>query len=122
MHGLRLSTSLFVGYRLKPTDEVTMFPSPPIYVEESTHFYNDAIPDGQWGNEDQITTRHAGGGNMVFLDGHAELFKGSQGADERVREPGKDFEANSVVVKQGGRDWRVIYSISGAYGAINGKW
>ena len=122
MHGLRLSTNLMVGYRVRPTDEVTMFSSAPIYVEESVFFFNDTIPDGQWGNQDQITMRHSSGGNVVFLDGHAELFKAPNDGDERRRTQDVDFEANSVYVKLGVRDWRQLFSISAAYGAIIGKW
>jgi prepilin-type processing-associated H-X9-DG protein/prepilin-type N-terminal cleavage/methylation domain-containing protein len=122
VHGLRLSTDLLVGYRLKPTDVITMFPSPITYVEESVYFYNDIYLDGQWGNEDQITTRHSGGGNVAFLDGHAELFKAPNDGDERRRTANVDFEANHVFIKMGIRNWRRLYSISSAYGAINGKW
>jgi hypothetical protein len=44
-------------------------------MEESNYFYNEQFPDGTWGNADQQTDRHFNAGNVVFMEGHVELFK-----------------------------------------------
>ena len=50
----------------------------PIIIEESSWWYNNngdgGVTDGQWGNEDQWTTRHNGGGTTYFLDGSVGVF------------------------------------------------
>lgn len=49
----------------------------PIFIEESTHFYNADIQwhDGRWAYGDEVTTRHANGGFMAFIDGSADKYK-----------------------------------------------
>lgn len=50
----------------------------PVIIEESSHWYNNngsgGVTDGRWGNEDQWTTRHNGGGSTYFQDGRVDLF------------------------------------------------
>jgi prepilin-type N-terminal cleavage/methylation domain-containing protein len=65
--------------RQRDGSRLTSFPGLPIFVEESTWWYNDVYEDGLWANQDQITTRHFGGGNVVYLAGHAETFKPTKG-------------------------------------------
>jgi prepilin-type processing-associated H-X9-DG protein len=74
-------------------------------VEESTIWYNDSIQDGLWGNEDQITTRHAKGGHVAMLDGAAALWRLPSGPNERLVDG--DFIANHLYVqlKQQDRGW-----------------
>ena len=69
----------------------------PLFVEESTWWYNEEVIDGLWGNNDQITRRHSNGGAMVYMDGRAEIFKQPFGELESVRERG-DLEANDFYV------------------------
>ena len=49
----------------------------PIIIEESSWWFNNNSPeghtDGAWGNADQWTTRHDGGGTTYFLDGHVGI-------------------------------------------------
>lgn len=94
----------------------------PIFAEESTYWYNDDIPDGLWGNWDQMTTRHDGSGHMAFIDGSAELFRAQQGESELIREPIKDFEANDIYVSPRGlkSSWRRLYwGTAYPYGWVN---
>jgi hypothetical protein len=50
----------------------------PLIIEESSYWYNnndgEGVTDGRWGNEDQWTTRHNGGGTTYFQDGRVDLF------------------------------------------------
>ena len=77
---------------------VTPLPGLPIMVEESTYWYNGDIVDGQWGNDDQITTRHDGGGHTAYLDGQVGLWKPPHGADEKLQEI-NDFVARDLYIK-----------------------
>jgi prepilin-type N-terminal cleavage/methylation domain-containing protein len=76
----------------------------PVFVEESTWWWNDEInggvPDGRWGNQDQITRRHENRGYVAFREGHVELFDQPYGSLEELREP-EDLEANDFYVRQG---------------------
>ena len=85
----------------------------PVFVEESTFWYNDSVVDGLWGNMDQIARRHAKGGHVAYLDGHAALFKAPSGPSERDLDG--DFIANDlyVTVKAGDRNW---YQLDGTVG------
>ncbi len=58
------------GYN--PWHYATASMSTPIFVEEDVWRWLETVRDGGWSNEDSITTRHAGRGNMAFIDGHAE--------------------------------------------------
>ncbi|MCX5691124.1 MAG: type II secretion system protein [Planctomycetota bacterium] len=77
----------------------------PVFVEESTFWYNDSVVDGLWGNMDQIARRHEKGGHVAYLDGHVALFKPPSGPSERDLDG--DFIANDlyVTVKSGDRNW-----------------
>lgn len=46
----------------------------PLFVEEDA-FSNGLAPDGKWGDNDEVTQRHAGGGFLGFLDGSVERFE-----------------------------------------------
>jgi prepilin-type N-terminal cleavage/methylation domain-containing protein/prepilin-type processing-associated H-X9-DG protein len=97
----------------------------PIFVEESTRWWNDGYRDGLWGNQDQITTRHDNGGNVVYLDGSVELLKPPRGRSEAQQELNLDFEANDIYVTRhndGSRWYRasIIYANGNLpYGWIN---
>ncbi|MEQ8845438.1 MAG: prepilin-type N-terminal cleavage/methylation domain-containing protein [Phycisphaerales bacterium] len=85
-------------------DVLLDFPGMPLFVEESLNWYGDKIVDGLWGNRDQVTDRHDGGGHIAFLDGSVALFKSPKGPrGEQVQEE-EDFEANDLYVKGHPRD------------------
>ncbi len=132
MDGAKLGCETRIGY-IQPTQtaisiirsedartQLTMLPGLPLFIEESTFWYNDSIQDGLWGNEDQITTRHAKGGHAAMLDGSASLWRLPSGPEERLVDG--DFIANHLYVqlKQQDRGW---YQFDGRltrpYGWIN---
>lgn len=127
--GARLSTGISAAYlpadapatlrKLKVELEPLLirYRTLPIFFEESTYWYNDDIPDGLWGNWDQITTRHEMAGHISYIDGSAELFKAPHGVKEEWQEREKDFEANDIFVSPRGMSgsWRRLYSGTGAY-------
>jgi len=95
--------------------------SVPFFVEESVWFYNQQFTEGLWGNVDQITDRHDGGGHILYVDGVVELTKYEKGPlGERVEEAG-DFTANCVYarVNNGKADWWKISDRGQKYGWIN---
>ena len=57
---------------------VDRMPGLPLIIEESSWWFNnngpDGVTDGAWGNWDQWTTRHKGGGTTYFVDGHVDIF------------------------------------------------
>jgi prepilin-type N-terminal cleavage/methylation domain-containing protein len=77
---------------------LTAFRGLPIFVEESTQYYNQEFTDGRWGNADQVTVRHFKGGNLMYLDGSVELWKQPSDGDESTQDSTLDFEANDVYV------------------------
>jgi prepilin-type N-terminal cleavage/methylation domain-containing protein/prepilin-type processing-associated H-X9-DG protein len=85
-------------------DKIKTISGLPVFVEESSYWYNDipgeGVADGRWGNEDQITRRHANKGHIAFLDGHVELFGQPYGPLEELREA-RDLEANDFYVRRG---------------------
>lgn len=104
---------------------LTAFRGVPIFVEESTYWYNEIYQDGLWGNWDQITQRHDKGGHIAFLSGEAEFFRPP--AKKPDAKLGGDatgnfnFIANDVYVSATGRDndWWAVYSPH-KFGWING--
>ncbi|MCC6677719.1 MAG: type II secretion system protein [Phycisphaerales bacterium] len=129
--GAKLSLQTFVAYRppasgippmkLSVADAPKLIPMKgvPLFVEESTIWYNQKVDDGQWGNQDQITTRHNGGGNISLLDGGATYFKPMTGATE-VTQEAKDFEVNDIYVSLSGRpdNW-FRFNYTAPFGWIN---
>ncbi len=117
----------FSGPRLPPsysTNFLTRFDDGvPLIVEESTHWYNGSLHrDGKWGNQDQMTTRHDGGGYVADLDGDTWLFKASQGPDgEEVQERTLDFEVNDIYISTRGdtRSWYKVSDFGQPYGWAN---
>ncbi|MEL6796560.1 MAG: hypothetical protein AAFO89_07015 [Planctomycetota bacterium] len=55
--------------------------------------------DGRWANNDQLSNRHSGNGNILLIDGVVESFEPSDGPQgPEVREE-QDFTANDFYVK-----------------------
>ncbi len=83
--------SEFLGYS-------DSFQSLPIFVEESSFFYNgtEEFNDGEWANDDQISERHRGQGHVLYIDGVARLFGAGSGADEGAEEYLLDWTANDI--------------------------
>lgn len=80
----------------------------PVYMEESVWFYNEAVPDGRWGNLDQVTTRHEKAGHMAMLDGRVERFHPQHDGRERTQSA-LDFDANDMYVNVKGDRWYRLF-------------
>lgn len=134
--GAKLGLQAMVGYvpPNSPTPPILTAPNQvnslvklrnlPVFVEESTKWYNEVYRDGLWGNWDQVSTRHDRAGNIVYIDGSVELFKPPQGANENLEENSLDFQANDLYinVKGNGTPWyrlSIAYAQNTAYGWVN---
>jgi len=76
----------------------------PLLVEEDEVWYNGDIQDGAWANDDQITDRHDGRGNLAFIDGGVGGFRFAEGGDPRRLEY-TDFDAYELVFYARDREW-----------------
>ena len=95
MGGARLELQWPFFYRENPElgaqSNLIQFP-PPILMEEDERWYNQQIDDGAWANEDQITDRHKGTGNIGHLDGSVNPIRPAEGGRPDMREVG-DLDA-----------------------------
>lgn len=78
----------------------------PVFVEESTKFFNDSYRDGKWSYSDQISSRHSQRGNIVYLDGSANSWLVPDAGGPDIVRIG-DFEASDLYVSATGNasDW-----------------
>jgi len=102
-------------------DQIKRFTTQPLFVEESTFFFNEDFNDGIWRNMDQITTRHTGAGNIGYLDVRAEPFKApSDGnGEERTKD---DMESYDWYVWTRQSKWLRLSIGNENYGWINNPW
>ncbi|MFA6045183.1 MAG: hypothetical protein WC718_09375, partial [Phycisphaerales bacterium] len=120
--GLRLTSQTRVAY-IQPTTtpaatifsaaaatQLTPLTSLPIYVEESTWWYNDSFRDGLWSYSDQVTIRHSRGGHVWCLDGVARLWRAPSGPSEMLQDG--DLETNDLYVQTNPAD-RVWHQLDG---------
>lgn len=75
---------------------LTAFRKLPVFVEESSYFYNSNVSDGMWGNDDQLTARHAGKAHYTMIDGSVGALGGVTGASEERFERAVDLTADQV--------------------------
>jgi len=104
-------------------EEVKPFNGTPLFLEESTLWYNEKYNDGMWGNMDQLTNRHDHGGMMVYLEGHAGLYKPPTDRNE-VDRTKYDMETNDWYVWTRKSKWIRLEASAGwnNYGWINNPW
>ena len=101
MQGVRLGTSTRMGYFRQPdarsipaflpntrVDELQMLEGVPLFVEESTKFYNTSFPDGLWAYNDQMTRRHNKAATISFLDTSARIIVPAEGGSPEVEDAG----------------------------------
>lgn len=71
---------------------IRKFSGLPLFVEESTQFYNGNTGtenrDGLWSNNDQFEGRHGGGCAVAYLEGHSEIFRPPAGGNRLAEEAG----------------------------------
>ena len=80
----------------------------PIFAEEDAVWWNTAVTDGLWSNEDQMTNRHGRKGHIGFLNGNVELMDLPKGSDDRPNTGNTDlgdFTANDVYALGSGGRW-----------------
>jgi prepilin-type N-terminal cleavage/methylation domain-containing protein len=118
MQGVKLGCTTRVAYNRQPSaaaippslpnsrvDELLQLEGVPLFVEESTKFYNTGFPDGLWAYNDQLTRRHNRAATISFLDTSARLVIAPEGGNPEVEDPGdlqtqdffalgKDFQGN----------------------------
>lgn len=83
----------------------------PIIIEESSWWFNNngpnGVTDGAWGNFDQWTTRHNGGGSTYYHDGHVGLFapptSGFENDDPNSPYGDRGFHSFDIYVRAGYR-------------------
>ncbi len=56
-------------------DRNTETSMPWMFLEEDEGYALGVVHDSAWGNQDQITDRHAGAGTIAHIDGHCEPIK-----------------------------------------------
>jgi len=103
---------------------ITRFTGIPVFVEEDGYWWNSAVTDGLWSNEDQLSTRHDKQGIVGFLQGHVEQMKMPKGPVEGAggNQDRGDFTANDVYAQgAGGRWFRAGSSWFDAMGAGNSR-
>jgi hypothetical protein len=127
MEGAKLGLNWEVGYlrpdrpqpRLLAASEeqfMTKLRSMPIFFEENTRFNNQQFRDGGFGNVDQMTHRHAGGGHVTMIDGGAELVKFPWDNNDNVENPNLDFVANDLYVRGFRPTWFAISDVNPRFG------
>jgi prepilin-type N-terminal cleavage/methylation domain-containing protein/prepilin-type processing-associated H-X9-DG protein len=120
-------------------NKLTRMEGLPLIIEESSWWFNNnssqGVTDGAWGNFDQWTTRHDGGGTTYYQDGHVGVFKpptnGFQNDDPSATYGDTGFNSWDIYVKAGyGSSYYRLSDIADAqanarsghnpgYGAIN---
>lgn len=110
------------AFRILPAGSaatLTLLPGIPLFLEESTRIWNQTFRDGMFGNEDQLSSRHAKGGHATFIDGSAALLRfASDGLDIQDRQ--RDTEANDFFVNIKGlsNTWFAISDADSRFGGV----
>lgn len=102
-------------------------PSLPIIIEESSYWYNNNSPagvtDGLWGNFDQWTTRHNGGGMTAYIDGTVDRFVPPDGyINDDPSQPNGDsgFNAHDIYIERlRSNQFFKLSGLATRYGRIN---
>lgn len=120
MSGARLDAYIKVGHVLQPdhspsthpapaiafgdqnvNQRLSLFVSPPIFLEEDALFYNSGWPDGLFSATDQIAKRNSRGGTYARLDGSADRITPPQAGDPTTSDIG-DLTAGGFYVQASG--------------------
>lgn len=95
----------------------------PVFIEESSYWYNSQDTDGRWSNVDQFTTRHFGDGYYSMIDLSVERFDVFAGRSESELEEGDDSTHRDWYVFDTSRArlhfWKRVYEVATAFGDIN---
>ena len=121
----------YSAYPAASTAELTVLQGVPLYFEESSTVWNSIYRDGMFGNDDQLTVRHARAGHVAFVDGSVKLLKVPTSGIENSTVAGqyndKNFTCNDLYANGkstnnswfaiSDRDWR--FGTVQSYGWIN---
>lgn len=120
--GARIDTSWPFLYYTDPSvgfrSELRSMQGIPLLIEEHETFYNEVYDDAMWSNDDQITARHSGKGNILFLDGAVAGWEAPTGPNQLVNERG-DFDSHMFRVRYRRINYKVDTSSIQRYGWIN---
>ena len=117
-----------IADRLQAEGQMVLMPGLPIIIEESSVWYNnngpDGVTDGTWGNNDQWTTRHDGGGMTWYLDDRTDVFRppvAYNNEDTTARTGDEGFTAWDIYVQVGRRGpyYLLENDAFAGYGGIN---
>jgi len=109
----------FIAYtREQGREWLTAFRTIPVFMEESSYWYNGIYFDGRWGNLDQLTNRHDKGGMITYIDGSVERFVPQINNDEPEQST-KDWVANDLYTWINQRYKRIYRYPSRPFGWIN---
>lgn len=123
LEGADITLNARAGYLTPPTvspgvrlpvarvPELTPMRGLPLFVEESTKFYNEMYVDGMWGNVDEVSRVHDQRGSIAFLDNSVELFKPPTDKNDTGQNTNFDFTANQVffTVRGSSDQWYRLY-------------
>ncbi|MCA9243428.1 MAG: type II secretion system protein [Phycisphaerales bacterium] len=84
---------------------------PWLFLEEDEGYALGVVYDSAWGNEDQITARHAGAGVIAMIDGHTEPIKFQKDPDPRNQQQPVAHKA-----------WRTYYELTDGRVVSCGPW
>lgn len=76
--------------------QLTHFKGVVLFLEESAKFYNGQYRDGMFGNVDQVTIRHSGGGHIANMDGSVEYWRPPSDRNELIENFQQDFCGNDL--------------------------
>lgn len=93
-------------------------PGMPLLVEEHEIIYNEVYDDAMWSNDDQLTNRHGGKGNILYLDGSVGGWESPTGKNEFRIDRG-DFNSHHFRVRYRKVNYAVDSSTVAKFGWIN---
>ncbi len=103
-----------IGFR----SELKALPGIPLLLEEHETIYNEVYDDAMWSNDDQVTARHSGKANLLFLDASVHAWEAPTG-DHPDQIERADFDARLFRVRYKKRNYAVENSSVTNFGWIN---
>lgn len=122
MSGAKPELQWRMTYQVHPeqglSSEKEYFQSLVMLVEEDEFFYNRQYPDANFAWNDQFSDRHAGSGNLAYLDGGVGPFKPPKGPLAETREI-QDLESLDLRLVVGNSEYYVQKSGADKFGWVN---
>lgn len=120
--GARTDLSWTFLYAVEPArgarSELRTMQGIPLLIEEHETLYNSVYDDGMWSNNDQVTARHTGDGNILYLDGAVAGWEAPTGKQpDRVENA--DLNAHDFKVRFKRVNYAVDTTTVSKFGWIN---